>query len=257
MKQWLKLGGMMVSFAASPFAFAEESADPWEGFNRSIFTFNDVFDKYLLKPIAQGYDTVTPGVIRTGVGNFFNNLGEIDTIINDLLQGKFKQAGLDSTRLLVNTTVGFAGLIDVGSRIGLERHDEDFGQTFGYWGMGSGPYLMLPFLGPSTVRDTAGLVPDYYISVFDNIEDDPTRYGLRALQIVDLRANLLEVEKLVAGDRYAFFREAYLQRREFLVNDGAMNEDFLEDDDLFEDEEFEEGEDFEDEETGNESSSDF
>ena len=221
-------------------ALAESEADPWEGFNRAMFSFNETLDKYLLKPVAQGYVYVTPNVVQAGVSNFFSNVGEVSTVINDLLQGKFKQAGLDSTRFLVNTTVGMVGFVDVGSRIGLERHDEDFGQSLGYWGMDSGPYLMLPFLGPSTVRDAAGMVPDFFISPLDNIEDDGVRYSVRALQIVDLRAGLLEAEKLVAGDRYSFFREAYLQRRAFLVRDGAMEDDFLDDDELFEDEGFEE-----------------
>lgn len=236
MNKWLKLGVAMLPLMASPVAYANEDADPWEGFNRAIFAFNDTLDKYLLKSVATGYDKVTPTVVKTGVGNFFNNLGEVTTIVNDLLQGKFAQAGLDSTRFLVNTTVGFVGLVDVGSRIGLERHDEDFGQTFGYWGMGPGPYLMLPLLGPSTVRDTVGRVPDYYLSVYDTIDEESTTYALRGLDIVDTRARLLEVEKMVAGDRYTFFREAYLQRREFLVRDGAMDDAFLEEDDaLFED----------------------
>lgn len=214
---------------------AQSEADPWEGFNRVMFSFNEILDKYLLKPVAEGYVYVTPSPVRTGIGNFFNNIGEITTVANDLLQGKFRQAGLDSTRFLVNTTVGMVGLVDVGSRIGLSRNDEDFGQTLGYWGLGSGPYLMLPFLGPSTVRDAAGMVPDYFLSPYDQIEDDGTRYGVRGLQVVDLRASLLEVEKLVAGDRYTFFREAYLQRRAFLVRDGVMDETFPDDDELFDD----------------------
>lgn len=229
---------------------AASEADPWEGFNRAVFSFNETLDKYFLKPVSEGYVYITPSPVQTGIGNFFNNLGEVTTVINDVLQGKFRQAGLDSTRFLVNTTVGMAGFIDVGSRIGLQRNDEDFGQTLGYWGMGSGPYLMLPFLGPSTVRDTAGMVPDYFISPIDNVDDDATRYGIRALQIVDLRSSLLEVEKLVAGDRYAFFREAYLQRRAFLVRDGVMDDASF-DDDLFDEEEFEdEGDDETPEESG-------
>ena len=241
MKQWMigVVGAWMMASASVVLAASE--ADPWEGFNRAMFAFNETLDKYFLKPVAQGYDYITPAPVRTGIGNFFNNIGEIPTVANDLLQGKFKQAGMDSTRFLVNTTVGIAGLMDIGSRIGLDRHDEDFGQTLGYWGMGSGPYLMLPLLGPSTIRDSAGLVPDYFISPYNNIEDDSVRYGLRGLQIVDIRASLLEAEKLIAGDRYSFFREAYLQRREFLVRDGAMPDDFGADDELFDDD-FEDGE---------------
>jgi len=239
MSKWLKLGVILLPLAVSPQVQASEESDPWEGFNRGVFAFNDTLDKYFLKPVATGYDRFTPQVVQTGIGNFFSNLGEVSTIVNDLLQGKFKQAGLDSTRFLVNTTVGVVGLIDVGSRIGLEQHDEDFGQTFGYWGMGPGPYLMLPLLGPSTVRDAFGRVPDYYISVYDAVDDESVTYALRGLDIVDTRAGLLEVEKLVAGDRYTFFREAYLQRRDFQVRDGAMDDAFLEEDDGLFDDDFE------------------
>lgn len=242
MKVWLRAAAAITWAALSVPVLAASEADPWEGFNRAVFSFNETLDKYLLKPVAEGYVYVTPSPVRTGIGNFFNNIGEVTTVVNDLLQGKFRQAGLDSTRFLVNTTVGMAGFIDVGSRIGLQRNDEDFGQTLGYWGMGSGPYLMLPFLGPSTIRDAAGMVPDYFISPYDSVDDDATRYGIRGLQVVDLRASLLEVEKLVAGDRYSFFREAYLQRRAFLVRDGAMEETFLDDDELFEDDSFEDEE---------------
>lgn len=217
-------------------AQASTEADPWEGFNRAIFTFNDTLDRYLLKPVAIAYDTL-PSPVQSGVSNFFSNMGEIGTITNDLLQAKFAQAGQDSTRFLVNSTVGFVGLMDIGSRIGLESHDEDFGQTLGYWGMATGPYLMLPFLGPSTVRDAGGRVAGYYLySPYEEIDNHRVRYGLFALDVIDTRASLLEVEKLVAGDRYTFFREAYLQRRDYLVRDGATDEDFLEDDELFDEE---------------------
>lgn len=218
---------------AEPASPAER--DPWEGFNRTMFTFNDTLDFYILKPVATGYDKAMPDPLQDGVTNFFNNVGEIKTIFNDLLQFKFKQAGLDSTRFLVNTTVGVFGFIDIGSRIGLDRHDEDFGQTLGYWGVESGPYIVLPLLGPNTLRDSAGMVPDYYISPYNAVDHDLTRYSIRAMDIVDLRAGLLDVEKLIAGDRYTFFRDAYLQRRDFLVSDGQMKDDFLEDDDLFDD----------------------
>lgn len=154
-----------------------------------------------------------------------------------VFQAKFAQAGLDSTRFLVNSTVGMAGFIDIGSRIGLDQHDEDFGQTLGYWGVASGPYLMLPLLGPSTVRDAAGKVPDYYLySPYEEVDSEGDRYALYALDVVDTRARLLEAEKLVAADRYTFFREAYLQRRDYLVKDGVMDDEFLEEDELFEDE---------------------
>lgn len=224
------------AFTALP-AQASQESDPWEGFNRTIFVFNDTLDRYLLRPVAIGYDTLMPSPLQSGFSNFFGNLQEVRTIANGLFQAKFAQAGLDSTRFLVNSTVGMAGFIDIGSRIGLEEHDEDFGQTLGYWGVGPGPYLMLPLLGPSTVRDAAGKIPDYYnYSPYNEIEEDSDRFGLYALDVVDTRARLLEAEKLVAGDRYSFFREAYLQRRAYLVRDGVMDDEFLEEDELFEDE---------------------
>lgn len=230
-KEWLCV--VATAWVMSPVQ-AQEHYDPWEKVNRSIFTFNDTLDYYALKPVARGYDKVMPAPLQKGVGNFFNNIGEVRTIFNDLLQLKFKQAGLDSTRLLVNSTVGIFGLIDIGSRIGLDRHEEDFGQTLGYWGVGSGPYLVLPLLGPNTLRDTAGFVPDYMMSPYpDLVEHDLTRYSLTVLDVVDTRASFLEAENLIAGDRYAFFRNAFLQRRQFLVTDGKLDDTFLDDDALF------------------------
>lgn len=242
----IKIPFIILLLGLSHLALAEDERDPWEGFNRAVFAFNDTLDYYFLKPIATGYDKVMPDPLQNGVTNFFSNAGEIVTIVNDLFQGKFKQAGLDSTRFLVNTTVGMFGFIDIGSRIGLEKHDEDFGQTLGYWGVGPGPYLMLPFFGPNTLRDTAGKGPDYFLSPYNAVDHELTRYSLRALDVVDLRTSLLEAEKLVAGDRYSFFRDAYLQNREFLVNDGQLSDDFLEDDDgLFDDfDEFDDDESF-------------
>lgn len=244
---------LMLALTATSYAASESTTpndrDPFESVNRAVFTFNDTLDFYVLKPVATGYDIAMPDPLQDGVSNFFNNVGEIKTIVNDLFQLKLAQAGLDTTRFLVNSTVGLFGFIDIGSRIGLDRHDEDFGQTLGYWGVGSGPYLVLPFLGPNTLRDTAGMVPDYYISPYNEVDHDPTRYAIRGMEVIDLRASFLEAEKLIAGDRYLFFRDAYLQRRDFQVNDGQMNADFLEEDDLFDD--FEE-EDAELDETGTE-----
>ncbi len=221
-----------------------EDRDPWEGYNRAVFKFNDTLDFYVLRPVATGYVRVMPDPLERGVSNFFNNVGEIKTITNSLFQLKFKQAGLDSTRFLVNTTVGLFGFIDIGSRIGLEKHDEDFGQTLGYWGVPSGPYFVLPLLGPNTVRDTGGMFPDYYLSPYRAIDYDLTSYSVRAMEVLDLRASLLEVEKLVAGDRYTFFRNAYLQRRDFLVTDGKISDDFLDDDLMLDDFDADPDEDF-------------
>ena len=200
--------------------------DPWEGFNRGVFAFNDTADEYLVQPVARGYRKVTPAIIDQGIANFFNNIGEIKNMLNDLLQGKGRDAAVDSARFLINTTVGVVGFFDVASYIGLDRESEDFGQTLAVWGVGPGPYLVLPFLGPSTVRDGAGRGVDSYASVTGTIDPEAARYGMEVLDLLQVRASLLATESLVSGDKYIFFKDAYLQRREFLINDGQLKDDF-------------------------------
>ena len=219
---------LVISVVTNPLAHAED--DPLEPVNRVTYAFNDFLDRYLVKPVAKTYEKVLPDYVEDGVSNFFDNLGEPLNIVNALLQGKVGDAGSDSLRLLVNSTVGILGLIDIGSRIGLEKHDEDFGQTLGKWGVGSGPYLVLPFLGPSTVRDTFARLPDSYLSYTREIDHDRTMLETFALEVVNVRAGLFEREKLLAGDRYTFIRDAYLQNREFKVTDGNSDDEFLEDD---------------------------
>lgn len=231
MSRWAGRGALLVSLAmlagcASSGEVRERHPDdPWEGFNRKVFAFNDVVDRYALKPVARGYRFVTPDPVETGVGNFFSNLGEIRTTLNSLLQGEGGNAGVSTGRFLINTTVGIGGLFDVATRMDITGREEDFGQTLGAWGVGEGAYVVLPLLGPSTVRDTAGLPVDAYTYPLTYVEDDTVRYGLRALQAVDARAGLLDQEALISGDRYSFIRDAYLQQRRFEVNDGAMGED--------------------------------
>ncbi|MBZ5489040.1 VacJ family lipoprotein [Halomonas aquamarina] len=199
--------------------------DPWEGFNRRVFVFNDVLDRYALKPVAKGYRTVTPDPVQTGIGNFFSNLGEIRTVINSLLQGKPANAGLATSRFLINTTVGIGGLLDYATLMEITADDEDFGQTLAAWGWEESRYLVLPLLGPSTLRDTTGLPADMASYPTFYIEDDATRIGLAALNIVDIRAGLLDQENLIQGDRYSFIRDAFLQRRQFEINDGQLGDD--------------------------------
>lgn len=199
--------------------------DPWEGFNRGVFAFNDTLDRAVLKPVARGYRWATPQPVQTGVGNFFSNLGEIRTTLNSLLQGKPGNAGRSTSRFLLNTTVGVAGLWDVATPMGITAEREDFGQTLGVWGVGEGPYLVLPLLGPSTVRDTGGLPLDMVTYPVYYVENDKVRYGLTALRIVDVRAGLLDQEELIQGDRYTFIRDAYLQHRRFEVSDGELGDD--------------------------------
>jgi len=200
-----------------------DEGDPWENFNRAIFGFNNKLDKAIVSPLARGYSKL-PGPVTTGVGNFFSNLFEPTTIINDLLQGKVGQAIEDSTRFLLNTTVGIAGLFDVAKHVSLPKNDEDFGQTLARWGIGDGPYLVLPLLGPSNVRDTVGKLPYFFVTdPLFYVESQGTRLGARALEITDIRYRLLRTDRLLKMqlDPYIFVREGYWQRRENLIWDGG------------------------------------
>lgn len=209
--------------------------DPLEPMNRGIYKFNDVADKALFKPVASGYKAITPTPIRAGINNFFNNLSNVVTIVNQLLQFKFNKAAETTGRFVVNTTVGILGFIDVASRTGFNTYREDFGQTLGYWGMGNGPYLMLPLLGPSNLRDTAGLITDWlFFEPLGYVEDPQTRNILLGVKFIDRRADLLPGSDLLdeaALDPYAFMRDAYTQRRINQVSDGQITEQI---DDSFE-----------------------
>lgn len=214
-----------------PLMASANDKDPWEDFNRAIFSFNEVLDSSILKPVAKAYDTATPAVVDDGVTHFFQNLGELKTILNDLLQGKFKQAGLDAIRCLINTSMGFLGFFDVASHLGLQRHQEDFGQTLATWGVPSGPYLMLPFLGPKTVRSAGAFIPGFYVPSVSLVTDDTaTQWGLRGVSAVNTRAGLLKAEGLMQGDRYSLIRDAYLQQREYLSLDGKVEDTFGDED---------------------------
>jgi phospholipid-binding lipoprotein MlaA len=226
----LLIAGLMLTGCATLPSDKPDPRDPWERFNRASFKFNDSLDRAILRPVAKGYVKVTPRVVRTGISNALSNLETVTTIVNDALQGKMKQAGRDSARFLMNSTLGLGGLFDPASAAGLENNDEDFGQTLGKWGVKSGPYLMLPVLGPSTLRDTFARVPDQLTDPVNYLEDDSTRYIIRAFDILDLRADLLSLDEQLARsyDRYAFVRNAYLQRREFKVMDGNVEDQSLE-----------------------------
>lgn len=218
---------------------SEVEVDKFEGFNRAMFRFNDTIDRWLLKPVSKGYAKVVPGPVKTGVGNFFSNIGEVPNIINDGLQWKWKQASNDTGRLLVNSTIGLFGLFDVASKTGLERSDgENFGQTLSVWGVPRGSYLVLPFLGPNTVRGGFALPVDWASSPIQYLESSNAQLGLNVLDVVHVRAELLKAEDLISGDRYLFIREVYLQRLEYLENDGEVVDDFG---GGFEDDEYGEG----------------
>lgn len=208
---------------------AEKNPDPWEKYNRTIFRFNDRADRYVLRPVAKGYVAITPRFLRTGITNFFGNLRSPVVILNDALQGKVKQAGSDTVRFVVNTTVGLAGFIDVAVHLKLPLHDEDFGQTLGKWGVNSGPYLMLPFWGPSTIRDGVGLVVDTFTNPRHYLIENEVDWELLGLDVVNSRAGLLDMDDIVQGDRYLFIRDLYLQRRDFATKDGQIDDPFLDD----------------------------
>ncbi|WP_269618406.1 MlaA family lipoprotein [Zhongshania sp. BJYM1] len=215
-------------------AFANDShadpRDPFEGMNRAVFAFNDIADQYVLQPVARGYRKVTPSFVDQSIANFFNNIGEIKNIGNDALQGNGGDVLISTGRFVINTTVGVLGMFDVAGQIGLERDSEDFGQTMAVWGIGNGPYLMLPFLGPSTLRDGTGRVVDSYTSVTQGIDPERAQYGMMLLDLLQTRASLLGTEELVSGDKYTFIKDVYLQRREFLINDGKLKDDFGDED---------------------------
>ena len=202
-------------------ASTQNPQDPLEPLNRGIYHFNDKLDKVIVKPVAKVYVKVTPEPIRNMVRNFFSNLDDVVVTINDLLQLKFAQAASDSARFVFNSTFGIFGLFNFADH--LEKHNEDFGQTLGYWGIGSGPYIVLPFFGPSNLRDGAGLYVDSLASPMQEIDHIPTRNQLYATKVTSVRADLLKQEEVLdaaAVDRYAFLRDAYLQRRQSLVHDG-------------------------------------
>ncbi|MDC0661903.1 MlaA family lipoprotein [Marinobacter sp. SS21] len=226
---------LMVLLALAPGLFAQPSppessvstvADPFENWNRKIFRFNEFMDQWFLRPVAQGYRTVTPNFVDRGITNFFSNLSEVRNLVNSILQLKGESAVVAAGRFTYNTVFGLGGLIDVATVFDLPERPEDFGQTLGHWGVGGGPYLMLPFLGPSNPRDFTGLTTDLVVlpSLWDYVES-PDNYYARFVQVVDRRADLIPAESFLSGDKYSFLRSAYLQRREFLINDGQPVED--------------------------------
>lgn len=205
-------------------------ADPLEGLNRGTYAFNDALDRAVLKPVAKGYQAITPQFVRSGVSNAFMNLGEVATAFNSLLQGNAGNAASDVGRFLVNSTLGVLGLFDVATPMGLEKHNEDFGQTLGKWGVGSGPYLVLPLMGPSTLRDASGRVVDSQLGWSRQVDHVPTRNSAFAVEIVDVRANLLGAGDALdeaSLDKYQFLRDAYLQRRLRAVYDGKAPQEKL------------------------------
>ncbi len=208
---------------------ASQKIDPFEGVNRGFQSFNDTTDRFLLKPIAIGYSAVLPNPVERGVANVFSNAADPWVAINQLLQGKPGLSVRDTGRFLLNSTLGVGGLFDVAGRMGLEKHDEDFGQTLAVWGVGQGPYLVVPFWGPSNPRDGIGDIVGSFAYVPRYIDHVPTRNIALALDVISQRADLLDAERLISGDRYLFIRDAYLQRRDYLINDAVVEDSFLDD----------------------------
>lgn len=225
---WLRSIGLAGFVLAVAFlggcATSGNPRDPLEPLNRAVYGFNDGFDRAIAKPVAEGYRHVVPAVIRTGVSNFFSNLDDLWVAMNNLLQGKVRHAADDFGRVVINSTLGLLGIIDLASDFGLDKHNEDFGQTLGSWGVGSGPYLVLPFLGSSTLRDgLSSVLIDVNADFVRQTSHVPTRNTLFATRVISLRAGLLDASRILdeaALDKYSFTRDAYLQRRRSLVFDG-------------------------------------
>ncbi|MCW8944101.1 MAG: VacJ family lipoprotein [Sedimenticola sp.] len=202
----------------------QDPRDPAEGFNRAMYSFNEGLDDVLLKPISKGYKAITPAPVDTGISNFFGNLADVGSAINNLLQFKLERAASDVGRVLVNSTIGLLGFIDVASNMNMQKYGEDFGQTMGAWGMDPGPYIVLPFFGPSSGRDTVGLVVDWYTDPVRYVKPNHWRNSLIGLRVIDTRADLLSASRVLeeaALDPYEFQRDAYLQKRRNDVFDGA------------------------------------
>ncbi|MFY9329393.1 MAG: VacJ family lipoprotein [Georgfuchsia sp.] len=211
-------------------ATAGNPKDPIEGFNRTIFAINDGVDKAVLKPVAKGYDAVMPVPAKTGVSNFFGNIADLFIGVNNLLQGKVGEAASDGSRVLVNSTIGLLGFFDFASDFGLEKHDEDFGQTFGRWGAGTGAYVVVPFFGPRDVRDAAGLALDVYADPVGGMHNVAARNTLLVTRVISDRTAFLPAEKVIeeaALDKYSYIRDAYLQHRRGQVYDGSPPREYM------------------------------
>ena len=211
---------------------AASEIDPLKNINERTHNLNQTLDLQFASPIARFYKRVTPDFIEISITNFTRNMEDLSVAINNILQGKLNDGISDITRFTINSTLGICGFIDVASDLGLNKNDEDFGQTLAVWGVPDGPYLVLPGLGPSTMRDTLSMIPDAFLTPLWLIDHDRTAYSLTAIDLVDTRARYLGLESVVIGDEYLFFRDAYLQSREFEILDGQVDDDFDEFDDF-------------------------
>ena len=214
----------------SSYAFTE--TDPLKDLNQKTHNLNQTLDLQVASPVARFYKRITPDFIEIGVTNFTQNVEDLSIGFNNILQGKIKSGFSDLGRFTLNTTIGIAGFLDIATDMGLEKHDEDFGQTLAVWGVPDGPYLVLPGLGPSTMRDTLAMIPDAFLTPLWLIDHDRTSYSLTAIDLIDTRARYLGLESVVIGDEYLFYRDAYLQSRQFEIKDGEIEDDFDDFDDF-------------------------
>jgi len=214
----------------SPFTFAE--VDPFQNINEKTHNLNQTLDLQVASPVARFYKRITPDFLEKGITNFTRNIEDLSIGINNILQGKFNEGLSDFSRFTLNTSIGLLGFIDIASDLGLTKHDEDFGQTLAVWGVPDGPYLVLPGLGPSTTRDTLAMIPDAFLTPLWLIDHDRTSYSLTAIDLIDTRARYLGLESVVIGDEYLFYRDAYLQSRNFEIKDGEVEDDFDDFDDF-------------------------
>ena len=213
----------------------EHPDDPWESFNRKVFAFNDTLDRWVLKPVAQGYRYVTPGFVDKAITNFFHNFADVPHLANTLLQLKGRESAITFTRIVFNTTWGIGGLIDIATAWDLPVQEEDFGQTLNYYGAPEGNYLIIPIFGPSTVTEAIGRVPDAFFDPVSFLFHSPENYALPITEAIDARADLIPAEGLLTGDKYASLRSLYLQRRDYLIHDGEVQDSFLEDEEDYSD----------------------
>ena len=230
------MGKVLIIFLSlSYFSILLSEVDPFQNLNEKTHNLNQSLDESIATPIAKIYRKVTPDFVEVGVTNFTDNIEDINIALNNLLQGKIKDGFSDIFRFTINSTVGFLGFFDVASSVGLQKHSEDFGQTLAVWGVSDGPYIVLPVLGPSSLRDTLARIPEAFMTPLLLIDHDRTGYELTAIDLLDKRARYLGLESIVVGDEYLFYRDAYFQSREFDINDGVIEDNFDDFDFDFED----------------------
>ena len=227
---------LIVILSLSYFSFLQSEIDPFKDLNEKTHNLNQGLDESIATPIAKVYRKITPDFVEVGVTNFTDNIEDINIALNNLLQAKIKDGLSDILRFTINSTIGLLGFFDVASSIGLPKHAEDFGQTLAVWGVSDGPYIVLPVLGPSTLRDTLARIPEAFMTPLLLIDHHRTGYELTAIDLLEKRARYLGLESIVIGDEYLFYRDAYFQSREFDINDGVIEDDFDDFDDFdFED----------------------